>query len=84
MNGLCDSSSKMRGVPIAAWLLGGPLLAAGMLLPCAGCASPSNPGQPAAGVTGLTSGGWPNGKDADLRKRVEANHFPTAAQAGIQ
>jgi hypothetical protein len=49
----------------------------------AGCASPSNSGQSAAGGS-LTSAIFPNAKDAELRRKVEADHFPTAAQAGIQ
>jgi hypothetical protein len=77
-------SSAIQGAPTIAGLLAAPLLAAGMLLPLVGCASPSNSGQPAGGGRSLTSAILPNAKDAELRKKVEADHFPTAAQAGIQ
>jgi len=75
--------SGLRTGPTVARLLAAPLLAAGLLLPLAGCASPSNSGQSAAGGS-LTSAIFPNAKDAELRRKVEADHFPTAAQAGIQ
>jgi outer membrane murein-binding lipoprotein Lpp len=59
------------------------LPAAFLLLGLAGCTSSPKSDQSAAGGP-MASSILSNAKDAQLRKRVEADHFPTAAQAGIQ
>lgn len=47
------------------------------LLPAAGCLSSAGPGGTSGGLADLI----PGHKEAALRKRVEADSFPTAAQA---
>ncbi len=53
------------------------LLAVAMLFPTAGCSSTSRPLDAVSGII-------PGNKDAAFRKKVEADSFPTASQAGIQ
>ena len=52
------------------------LLAAAMLVPTVGCSSASRPLDAVAGII-------PGSNEAAFRKKVEADNFPTANQAGI-
>jgi hypothetical protein len=59
------------------------LLVAGVLL-ASGCASvPDNGHRSYTPLAGFASKITGKGSDSDLRKKVEADSFPTAPQAGI-
>jgi hypothetical protein len=58
------------------WILV-PLCAA--MIPAGGCNTPSNSHKPLASVREML----PGQKDAALRKKVEADSFPSAEKAGI-
>lgn len=61
------------------------ILAAGILLSTAGCGGVARGlRDPATAVRELPSQIVPGRKEATLRKKVEADHFPTAQEAGIQ
>ena len=77
-----NDNSHCLGVGRSSWAA---LLAAGVFLSTSGCGSgPSGLRSPVAAVRELPDKIIPGQKDASLRKKVEADHFPTAQEAGIQ
>jgi hypothetical protein len=56
------------------------VLVVGLLLATEGCTTASGPG----GGKSRASAILPDRSAAELRKKVEADHFPTAEQAGVK